>query len=181
MKTVSKIEDDDESLYERKDILLTHITNTPGIRYRELLKLSGYSNGVLFYHLTGLEEAGLIRVERKHARRITRYYPNNVSEIESAILSYLRHPPLKEIILFILEKPQCNISDIVNYTGKAISTISLHLRYLKEEGIVSTNRSGQILLYRLSNPELVTNVATKYKMRVIDKSINNFIDMVEEL
>jgi predicted transcriptional regulator len=128
-----------------------------------------------------LEEAGLIRVERKHTRRITRYYPNNVSEIESAILSYLRHQPLKEIILFILEKPQCNISDIVNYTGKAISTISLHLRYLQEEGIVSTKRSGQILLYRLANSELVTDVAPKYKVRVIDKSINNFIGMVEEL
>jgi len=171
-----------ESLEERKNILLEHITKAPGVRYRELLKLSGYSNGVLIYHLAGLEEAGLIRVERKHARRITRYYPNNVSEVESAILSCLRHQPLKEIILFILEKPQCNISDIVNYTGKAISTISLHLSYLKHEGIISTSRNGQILFYRLANPELVADVATKYKMmRVINRSINNFLDMVEEL
>lgn len=82
METKRKFENG-ESLYERKNILLTHITNTPGIRYRELLKLSGFSNSVLFYHLTGLEEAGLIQVERKQARKITRYYPNNISEIES--------------------------------------------------------------------------------------------------
>jgi predicted transcriptional regulator len=182
MKSAGKIGEDDESLYERKNILLTHITNTPGIRYRELQKLSGFSNGVLFYHLAGLEEAGLLRVERKHARKITRYYPNNVSEIESTILSYLRHPPLREIILFILKNQQCNISDIVTYTGKAVSTISLHLGYLKEDRIISTRKNGQILLYRLTNPELVADVATKYKMiRVIDKSINNFLDMVEEL
>jgi hypothetical protein len=33
----------------------------------------------------------------------------------------------------------------------------------------------------LANPELVANVALKYKLRLIDKSVNNFIDMVEEL
>jgi predicted transcriptional regulator len=170
-----------ESLDERKIALLDHISNVPGIRYRELLKLSGFSNGVLFYHLTGLEEAGLIRVERKCAKKTTRYYPNNISEVESAILSYLRHKPVREIILFILENRQCNFSDIVNYTGKAISTVSSHLGYLKHEEIISIRRSGQGFLYSLANPELVADVASKYKMRLIDKSINNFLDMVEEL
>jgi hypothetical protein len=33
----------------------------------------------------------------------------------------------------------------------------------------------------LTNPELVADVALKYKLRLIDKSVNNFIDMVEEL
>jgi predicted transcriptional regulator len=170
-----------ESHEERKTILLSLISKIPGIRYRELLKLSGFSNGVLFYHLTGLEQGGLVRVQRKLARKTTRYYPNNVSEIESAILSYLRHQPLKEIILFILENRQCNFLDIVDYTGKAISTISSHLRYLKDEGIVSTKRSGQIFHYSLSNPELIADVVSKYKMSLIDKSTNNFIDMVDEL
>jgi predicted transcriptional regulator len=57
-----------ESLDESKTILMDHVANVPGIRYRELLKVSGFSNGVLFYHLTGLEEADLIRVERKRAK-----------------------------------------------------------------------------------------------------------------
>ena len=121
-------------------------------------------------------------MERKQARRITRYYPNDVSEIESTVLSYLRHPPLREIILFILENRQCNFSDIVNYTGKAISTVSTHLAYLKDERIISTKRSGgQVFLYSLANPELVAEVASKYKMRLIDKSIHNFIDLVDKL
>jgi predicted transcriptional regulator len=178
MKTAGKFEI--ECLYERKTVLLAHISNVPGIRYRELLKLSGFSNGVLSYHLTGLEEAGLIRVERKHAKT-TRYYPNSISEVESAMLSYLRHKPLREIILFILENPQCNFSDIVSYTGKAISTVSLHLAHLKEEAIISISRKGQSFLYSLADPELVADVASKYKTSLIDKSIKNFIDMVEEL
>jgi predicted transcriptional regulator len=170
-----------ESLDDRKTMLVDHISNVPGIRYRELLKLSGFSNGVLFYHLTGLEETGLIRVERKRAKKTTRYYPNNISEIESAILSSLRNEPLREILFFILENHQCNFSDIVNYTGKAISTVSSHLSQLKQEELISIRRSGQGFLYSLANPELVADVASKYKMRLIDKSVSNFIDMVEEL
>ena len=181
MKTTTTEKPESESLYERKNVLLDHISNSPGIRYRELLKLSGFSNGVFAYHMTRLEQAGLIRVERKQARNATRYYSNNISETESAILSYLRHPPLQEIVLFILEKPQCNLSDLVNYTGKAMSTISLHLGNLKNGGIISTRRSGQVFLYSLVNPELVAIVASKYKVRLIDKSINNFIDMVDTL
>jgi DNA-binding transcriptional ArsR family regulator len=63
----------------------------------------------------------------------------------------------------------------------SISTISSHLGQLKQEEIISTRRSGQGFLFSLANPELVSNIASKYKMRLIDKSINNFIDMVEEL
>jgi hypothetical protein len=37
------------------------------------------------------------------------------------------------------------------------------------------------LLFSLANPELVANVALKYKLRLIDKNVNNFIDMVQEL
>jgi predicted transcriptional regulator len=179
MKTARNVVND--SLDKRKGLLLEHINKAPGIRYRELLKLSGFSNGVLFHHLRGLEEAGLLRVERKLARKTTRYYPSNMSEMESAILSSLRHEPLREIILFILENHQCSASDIVNYTGKAISTVSSHLGQLKQEEIISTRRSTHGILYSLVNPELVATVASKYKLRLIDKSINNFLDMVEEL
>jgi DNA-binding transcriptional ArsR family regulator len=129
-----------ESLDESKTILMDHVANVPGIRYRELLKVSGFSNGVLFYHLTGLEEADLIRVERKRAKKTTRYY-----------------------------------------TGKAISTVSSHLGQLKQEKLISIRRSEQGFHYSLTNPELVADVALKYKLRLIDKSVNNFIDMVEEL
>lgn len=172
---------ENESLYDRKSILLNYISNMRGIRYRELLKLSGFPNGVLFHHLTGLERAGLIRVERKLPKKPTRYYPNNVSDIESAIFSCLRHQPLREIILFILENNPSNFSDIVKCTGKAISTVSSHLAHLKQEEIISSRRSGQGFLYSLTKPGLVADVALKYKIRLIDRSINNFIGIVDEL
>jgi DNA-binding transcriptional ArsR family regulator len=131
-----------ESLDERKTMLMDNIANLPGIRYRELLKLSGFSNGVLFYHLTGLEEAGLVRVERKRAKNykiLSKQYLRN--RISHSLMS--KAPALREIILFILDNHQGTLSDIANYTGKSISTVSSHLGKLKQEEIISTRRSGQ--------------------------------------
>lgn len=166
METAPKL---DEGYNDKKKFILQdHISYVPGIRYRELSMLSGFSNGVLSYHLTGLEEMGLIRVQRKN-RKNTRYYPKDIPEMESAVLPHLRHEPLREIILFILENRHCKFSDIVNYTGKAMSTVSLHLSKLKQEDIVSVRRIGNNFLYSLANPELIENVTSKYNIRLIDK------------
>jgi predicted transcriptional regulator len=48
------------------------IIKNPGIRYRELIRLVGISNGVLTYHLGMLEKFGEIRVERMSNKRVTR-------------------------------------------------------------------------------------------------------------
>ena len=69
-----------------KMILLMHINNTPGIRYRELLRLTGLSNGVVAYHLSGLEKSSQIRVDRQKENRTTRYYLINIPTQESDIL-----------------------------------------------------------------------------------------------
>jgi predicted transcriptional regulator len=72
--TTSSITEFDDPKY----ILLRHINNTPGIRYRELLRLTGLSNGALAYHLRGLEKSSQIRVDRQKERRTTRYYLINI-------------------------------------------------------------------------------------------------------
>jgi predicted transcriptional regulator len=46
---------DISKLDEVKFIILKRIFENPGIRYREILKLTGISNGVLEYHLKILE------------------------------------------------------------------------------------------------------------------------------
>ena len=48
---------------DAKVLLLKHIEQTPGVRYRELLRLTGFVNGVLSYHLAALEKADVIKVD----------------------------------------------------------------------------------------------------------------------
>lgn len=52
--------------------LLQLIYRHPGVRYRELLRMTHSSNGVLSYRLTQLERSQDINVNRN--QRVTRYY-----------------------------------------------------------------------------------------------------------
>lgn len=163
---------------DSRSLIMSQIGQTPGIRYRELLRLTGFVNGVLTYHLAALEKENVIRVDR--GPRITRYYPVNVSEKESAILKFVRHEPVRQIVRFILEHDMSTFNEIVDHTGKAPSTISCHLKRLREAGIISV-RYGEYQIYRLVEKDFVADVLSKYKASFVDKVVDNYTEMLEEL
>src|SRR6185436_19481488 len=125
----------------------------------------------------GLEKTDVIKVDRQS--RMTRYYPVNVSDKESAILQFVRHEPIRQIVLFILDNEQCTFSEIVDHTRKAPSTVSSHLKRLKEAGLVSV-RYGEYQLYRLADKDLIAEVISKYKSSFVDMIVDNYVDMVQE-
>ena len=163
---------------DTKTILLRHIEENPGIRYRELLRMAGLVNGVLTYHLAALEKTGAVKVDRQ--ARMTRYYPVNIPDSESAVLKFVRHDPIRQIVLFMLDHDLCTFNEIVGHTKKAPSTVSSHLKRLKKAGIVSV-RYGEYQLYRLTEKDLVAEVLSKYRASFADRVIDNYAEMVEEL
>ena len=162
-----------------KLLLLEQIEHTPGIRYRELLRRTGLVNGVLTHHLAALEKANLIKVYRES--RITRYYPVSITDKESAVLKFVRHEPIREILLFILKNEMCTFNEIVNHTGKAPSTVSSHLKRLREAGIVSVRYGEHYQLYCIVEGDLVAEVFSKYTVNFVDKVVDNYTEMLEEL
>jgi predicted transcriptional regulator len=172
METIEQGED-------TKVLLVRHIEQTPGIRYRELLRLTGLVNGVLTHHLAALEKSNVIKVYR--ASRMTRYYPVSISDKESAILKFVRHEPVREILLFILKNEMSTFNEIVDHTGKASSTVSSHLKRLREAGIVSVRYGENCQLYCIVEGDLVAEVFSKYTVSFVDKVVDNYTDMLEEL
>jgi DNA-binding transcriptional ArsR family regulator len=160
-------------------LLMKHIEETPGIRYRELLRLTGLVNGVLSYHLSALEKANVIKVNRES--RMTRYYPVNIPEKESSILKFVRHEPIRQILLFILEHDMCTFNEIVDHTGKAPSTVSSHLKRLRGAGIVLVRHGEYHQLYRVAERDLIVEVLSKYIASFTDKVVDNYTEMLEEL
>ena len=163
---------------DTRDIIRSTIDNFPGIRYRELLRMTGLTNGVLTYHLTALERSDLIRADR--GVRVTRYYTPRVSDKESAVLKYIRHAPIRELLLFIFEHEHCTFNELVSHSRKAPSTVSSHLKRLREDGIVLV-RYGEFQLYRIADKELFSEVLSKYRPGLVDTIIDNFADTMEEL
>jgi len=165
-------------IIDTRTILLRSIEESPGIRYRELLRTTGLVKGVLSYHLAALEKSDVIKVDRKPGT--TRYYPVTISEKESDILKYVRHKPARQIMLFMLEHDPCTFNQIVDDIRKAPSTVSLHLRRLREGGVI-TVRYGEYQLYSLTNKDIIFDVLAKYKASFTDKVVDSYSEMMEEL
>jgi predicted transcriptional regulator len=163
---------------DTKTMLLRHIEENPGIRYRELLRMTGLANGVLTYHLAALEKTDVVKVDRQS--RMTRYFPVSVSDGESAILKFVRHDPVRQIVLYMLDHDLCTFNEIVGHTKKASSTVSSHLKRLKEAGIISV-RYGEYQLYRLAEKDRVAEVLSKYRASFADRVVDNYAELVEEL
>jgi predicted transcriptional regulator len=178
------IKQEEDQLSEVQNKLIKYINAQPGIRYRELLRLSGLSNGVLTYHIANLEKFGRIIADRSINNKITRYYPNNIPVEETDVIGHIRNNAARQIILFILEHDSCTSNEIIEYTKKAPSTISWHLKRLKDSGIISvfynTNRCQR--LYKIRDFESITSVLSKYKQSfAADAIVNNYTEIMEDL
>ncbi len=167
------------NLDEVKRSLLEYVEAMPGIRYKELARMTGMAHGVLSYHLAFLEKSGHIKVERKIGS--TRYYPLGTSEEDSRLIGILRSEQLRKVVLFILEKGVCTFSDIVQHTGRSQSTVSNYLMLLKKEGIVAVGRDARHQLFRIKNSEIISNVFSKYRQSFVDKIVDNYTEMINEL
>ena len=179
------IKQEEDQLSEVQNKLIRFINTQPGIRYRELLRLSSLSNGVLTYHIANLEKSGRIIADRSINNKITRYYPNNIPVEETDVIGHIRNNAARQIILFILEHDSCTSNEIIEYTKKAPSTISWHLKRLKDSGIISvfynhTSRCQQ--LYKIRDFESITSVLSKYKQSFAsDAIVNNYTEIIEDL
>jgi DNA-binding transcriptional ArsR family regulator len=144
--------------------ILAHIKEHTGIRYRQLVRLTGLSHRKMSFHLGELKKSKLVKA-KKLRYNMTRYYPIAVDSSESDILDYIQDSTRRKIILLLLEHSDCRFREIVHYIDKAQSTTSSHLRRLERAGIISVlriDRKNQF--YRLKNKSRIIKIVSKYKM-----------------
>lgn len=157
------------------------ISRNPGIRYRELIRLVGITNGVLTYHLGILERSGQIKVERLSNNRVTRYFIANVPKEDSEIIGCFRSRVTRNIMIYVLENEFCTFNEIVSHIGRAPSTISWHLKRLREAGLLRIVYGNDRLLYTVTDKGMVDKVLLKYKETFTDRIIDNYTEMVDKL
>jgi DNA-binding transcriptional ArsR family regulator len=182
------------TLPELQQKLLLCIDENPGIRYRELLRLIDFSNGVLSYHVNKLEKLDLVNVERKN--RLTRFFPRNISNEVMGILGNLRNQTSYEIIKLLTERGPISQQEIVKSTRKAASTISWRMKKLLDDNIIyikdkdfnydenkdfgSKVQYKKVKLYDLLNRNLVNDLIYKTN-NYIDSMVSNYSEMVDSL
>lgn len=165
---------------DTKRAILEYIYNNPGIRYKELLRLTRLKNGVLSYHLTILERLNKIRIDR-HNKRVTRYYIVNIPKEESDIIGCFRNIVTRKIAIFVLQHDLCTFNEIVYHINKAPSTVSWHLKRLRDAGILSIIYGENHQFYTVADRGIIANILHKYKESFVDKVVNNYTEIMEEL
>jgi len=164
----------------RKEIYI-YICENPGLRYRELIRLAGTTNGFLSYHLGKLEKSGEIRVERLSNNRVTRYFVVNIPKKDSDIIGCFRSKVIRNIVYFVLKNEFCTFNEIVDHLEKAPSTVSWHIKKLKEAGILNTNYGNDHFLYSILDKEMISRILLEYKESFTDRVIDNYTDIVDNL
>jgi predicted transcriptional regulator len=163
-----------------QDKIVKCVNEIPGIRYRELLRITGISNGVLSYHLNLLDNSGKIRVNRVN-NRVTRYFSYDVSLHETYVIGLLRQETSRKIIMYILEKGTCGFNDIIIHTRKVPSTISWHMARLKAANIIKVRKQNEFKYYEIGMDRLILqDLLSKYKSNFTEKIVDDCIDMINE-
>ena len=104
MKTATAVQNILESGENNKLKLIEIIDSFPGIRYNDLVRLTGFNNGTLSYHLAILEKYSVIRKLRlDNSSNMTRYYLTSVSSEETIIVEYLKIKSTNQIIKLLLQ------------------------------------------------------------------------------
>lgn len=170
-----------ESVSSNKGKILRIINSFPGIRYRDILRLTNLNNGTLSHHLSTLEKCSIIKIGRTENSNITRYYPASTPSDETLILNFLKIKTTKNIILMLQGTEVATFGEIVEHIQKAPSTTSWNLKRLMDSKIVGRKRGDNVSLFFLYNKDLVRKLVAENNKTLLDRSIDNYISIIDEL
>lgn len=165
----------------KRSLLLKIISLAPGIRYRDLLRMTALNNGTLTHHLSTLEKNSIIKVIRSKNSNITRYYPASTPTEETLIHGFLKIKTSKEIILYLYKNKTRTFTDIVTHIDKAPSTTSWNLKRLYDSNIVIKKRVNDLLEFSLKNPKMVEKIIENNNNTLLDRSVDSYTTIIDQL
>ncbi|HET6591125.1 MAG: winged helix-turn-helix transcriptional regulator [Candidatus Nitrosocosmicus sp.] len=170
-----------ESGSSNRVTILKIINSFPGIRYRDILRLTNLNNGTISHHLSALEKCSVIKISRTENSNITRYYPASTPSDETLILNFLKIKTTKSIIQMLQDAEEATFGEIVEHIHKAPSTTSWNLKRLMDSKIVGRKRGENVSLFFLYNKDLVKKLIAENNKTLLDRSIDNYISIIDEL
>ena len=163
----------------RPELILKTIEKNPGIRYREIMGELGLKNGTLSHHLQKLEEQSVLRVER--TPRVARFYPLSVNSAEIPIIKRLRQETPRRILRLLLDLDEVNFSEMFLRIKRSPGTTSRYVTELVNDGIVKDRFEKGKRFFSLTEKYTVNKLISKYHPDLMDKTTDNYSDVIESL
>ena len=163
----------------RPELILKTIEKNPGIRYREIMGELGLKNGTLSHHLRKLEKQSVLRVER--TPRVARFYSLSVNEAEIPIIKRLRQETPRRILRLLLDLDEVNFSEMFLRIKRSPGTTSRYVTELVDDGIVKDRFEKGKRFFSLPDKYTVDKLISKYHPDLMDKTTENYSDVIESL
>jgi predicted transcriptional regulator len=119
------------------------IQSQPGIRYRELVRMTKLAHGTLSHNIKMLERQRRIRIRRDKGS--THIFPKSYDDKLCIAIVYTRHPTTMAIIALLLAANECNCHQIKKAVMRSSSTVCDHLKRLSLAGLVSRRMANKAL------------------------------------
>jgi len=162
----------------RVDAILELVNKSPGISYSEILRETGFKNGVLSHHLSKIEESGKILIQR--SPRVARIYPCGIEEAEANLIKSLRNPTMKKIIASLLNG-RLSFKEITKKVGKSQGTVSVYLKELTEQGITIRRLHENEIVFGISNVDYVKQIIAKHQTSLFERTADNISDIFSSM
>jgi len=75
-------------------------------------------------------------------------------ELQAELCQMMANPK-RVAIIEILGDGECSVGELAEALSTSISTVSQHLRTMKDKGVVVNRKDAQTVYYRLKNPKLI--------------------------
>lgn len=82
----------------------------------------------------------------------------------AGVMKSLANPRRLLLLCKLAELGRASVGELASVVGLSQSAMSQHLALLREEGVVSFDRSGQIVFYRIADPRIEALMATLYQL-----------------
>ena len=179
-ETVSLKPKDIQSNYE---IIVSHITKFPGLRFYQLKNEIGIANGTLQHHLSSLVKSGSVFIQYDNST--PRYFSKEIESDSQVIIKRLSQNTTSKIIRLLLKKECQTFAQLVKYSKKSPGTVSLYKNKLVEDRIITgstdnckcNKKHGMKIKYRLSDPKKVRILVLEYGKTSLTKSADNLADV----
>ena len=166
-------------MLSREEMIFSEIKSNPGIRFCELMKHLGITNGVMSYYLRKLEQKESVWIER--TPRVTRFYSSDLSEEEAKLVKRLRQETPKKILVALIENDQLTFQELVAKIHKSPSTTSFYLTQLVQENIIATSKSDFVKVYFNVEKKRIANLIEEYHPDIIEQASDNLSDIISSL
>ena len=166
-------------MVSREEMIFSEIKKNPGIRFRELMKQFGITNGVMSYYLQKLEQSESVWAER--TPRVARFYTSDLSADEAKLVKRLRQETPKKILVALVENEQLTFQELVAKICKSPSTTSFYLSQLVKDNIVATSKSDFVKVYFNVERKRIANLIEEYHPDIIEQASDNLSDIISSL